>query len=117
MSILDNQRITDLRKTKGWEQRDLAHAAKVNPSVISRLERGLQEDFKLSVIFAIASALDVTVDDLLTPSKRHSTPQITSSLQAAVNRLSKHSPPTQNRVAGAIVGYLSVLEKENDNGS
>ena len=62
--FIDGSLIAKLRKQKGWEQQQLAAAAAVDPSVVSRLEQGIQEDFKLSVAVSIAKALGVCVDVL-----------------------------------------------------
>lgn len=106
MTILDIQTIRDLRKQKGWEQRDLAQAAGVNPAVISRLERGLQNDFKLSVIVAIALALDVAVDNLITHQYRIHSYQLDPLLLASVNRLSLSGQNKQKTIASIINAFL-----------
>src|SRR5262245_12483214 len=57
--ILDTQALRSLREAKGWDQQTLASAAGVDPSVVSRLERGLQVDLKASVLVGLAYALDI----------------------------------------------------------
>lgn len=110
--MLNIEKITQLRKNRGWEQGELAQIANVNPSVISRLERGLQDDFKLSVIIKIANALDVPIDDLLNKSDVEKPYELSPELNSAINRIRRHSLTIQNRIAGMINGYLSVLESE-----
>lgn len=110
--MLNIEKITQLRKNCGWEQGELAQIANVNPSVISRLERGLQDDFKLSVIVKIANALDVPVDDLLDKSDTENPYELSPELNSAINRLRRHSLIVQNRIAGMISGYLAILESE-----
>ena len=46
VGILNVTRIKTLREQKHWDQQDLARNAQVARSVISRLERGLQDDFQ-----------------------------------------------------------------------
>lgn len=113
MSLLDTSLITRLRKQKGWEQKDLAAAANVNPAVISRLEKGLQNDFKISVIAAVAVALDVPVDNLLIDVYRVTEPNLSPELQSATTNLAKHSFQVQKRIASMIEAYLLSLESEN----
>lgn len=60
-NALDGKRIAELRRNLGWEQQHLAEAAGVTASVISHLERNIQPDFKLSVVIAVAKALNVTI--------------------------------------------------------
>lgn len=112
MSLLDSATIKRLREQRGWEQRDLAIAAGVNPSVISRLERDLQSDFKLSVIISISKALGVSVDVLLDPTHRSEALDYDAQLQAQLNRLQQQSRKTQVLIAGMIDGYLTALEGE-----
>jgi transcriptional regulator with XRE-family HTH domain len=44
-----------VRESKGWDQRTLAAKAGIDRSVISRLERGIQNDLKASVLVALAA--------------------------------------------------------------
>lgn len=110
--MLNIKKITQLRKNRGWEQRELAQAANINPSVISRLERGLQGDFKLSVILGIANALDVQIDDLLDNPQTNDSSQLCPEFKSTIIRLSHQPTYIQNRIVGMINGYLSVLESE-----
>jgi len=112
VSVLNVSKIRSLRKQKGWEQKDLAASAKINPAVISRLERGNQNDFKISVIVSIAAALSVPIDNLLQEEYQFSPPTLSPELQSAISHLNTHPTHVQNRIAGMIEGYLSALEKE-----
>lgn len=68
MSALINvDMLRSLRELRGWDQQALATQADVDRSVISRIERGSQRDLKVSVLVALARALEVPVDRLLTP--------------------------------------------------
>ncbi len=107
MPILDIELIQNLRKQKGWEQKDLAHAAGVNPAVISRLERGLQTDFKLSVIVAIALALDVSIDTLITQEYHILPMNLDPLLLASLNRLSLSGENKQKTIASIIDAFLT----------
>ncbi|MCA0458504.1 MAG: helix-turn-helix transcriptional regulator [Chloroflexi bacterium] len=116
MSILDKQLITNLRKQKGWEQKDLAEAAGINPAVVSRLERGIQTDFKLSIIVAIANALDVEVDDLLQKNDNVSRiSRLHPQLQSSLSRLSNYPLSEQKLIAAIIDAFLKEIESESQN--
>ncbi len=109
---IDGGKITRLRKQKGWDQYELAAAANIAPSVVSRLERNLQADFKLSVVDAVATALNVSIDALLEPRTRSESADIALELQAALDQLRMQSGRVQRHVAGIINGYLAALDEE-----
>ncbi len=109
-SLLDGARIARLRKQKGWDQYELAAAAHVTPSVVSRLERNLQADFRLSVVAVIAAALDVPVDSLLKREETVRTDELVVDLQVAVAQLKRQPEEVQRHAAGIIRGYLSSFE-------
>ena len=110
---LRGTKITELRKLNGWDQFELAAAAHIAPSVVSRLERNLQADFKLSVVEAVAAALHVSIDSLLEPSAGSETENVAAELEAAIVQLRTRSSRIQRHVAGMIRGYLSVLDEED----
>ena len=108
MVLLNNKKIKNLREHRGWDQYELADVAKVNASVISRLERGLQTDFKLSVIVAIAQALGVSVDELLANSENPKTEQqFIPELEAVLADIRLHPASLQKQAAGVLRGLLS----------
>jgi transcriptional regulator with XRE-family HTH domain len=53
-----------MRIRRGWRQEDVATAARVSASTVSRMERGLLEALSLRSIRAVAAALEVTVEVL-----------------------------------------------------
>ena len=112
MGIINNSRIVELRLQKKWEQKQLAQEAGVAQSVISRLEQGLQADFKISVIAAVAKALGVSVDGLLTQPYQPDTGEIVVELREIMVELSHQPKPTQRQAAGIIRGYLTTLSIE-----
>ncbi len=112
VALLDGSRIAKLRKQKGWEQRQLASIAQVDPSVISRLERGIQEDFKLSIVISVASALEVSVDALLSTSLLPKSGQLVAELQSVFKEVGELPIPIQRQIAGMIRGFLSALRDE-----
>jgi len=114
VNLLNNEKITELRKQRGWDQYELAKAADVTPSVISRMERGLQEDFKLSVIVAVAKALGTTVDVLLLPYSEPTAeiPPLLPKLANTIALLSQRPAKIQQHAAGILNGYLAALDEE-----
>jgi transcriptional regulator with XRE-family HTH domain len=61
---LNAKRVFELRTERGWSQARLAFEAGLHPSSIRNYERG--QNPGLGQIAALASALDTTVDALLT---------------------------------------------------
>jgi transcriptional regulator with XRE-family HTH domain len=93
---------------RGWGQRDLASTAGINQSVLSRLERDLQDDVMLSVVAALAGAFEVSIDSL---TARTNTPkgQVIPELNALMEILGTQPKEVQQQVAGVIRGYLSTM--------
>lgn len=60
---LVGQQIKRLREQRGFSQSELARRVDLNPSGVSRAERG-QHGFTLETLSAIARALGVTLNDL-----------------------------------------------------
>jgi transcriptional regulator with XRE-family HTH domain len=111
---LDGAKISALRKQRGWDQYELASAANIAPSVVSRLERNMQIDFKLSIVDAVAAALGVPIDSLLERSKSVETKDLVPELQILLSELRRQPPKIQRHVAGIIRGYLFALEADNE---
>jgi len=55
-------RVRAARIRRGWRQRDLAAAAHVSPSMVSRIERGHLEGMSLDAIRRVAAALEIRVE-------------------------------------------------------
>lgn len=108
-SVIDGNVIRSVREAKGWDQLTLAQAAGINPSVVSRLERGLQDDLKASVLVALARALEVPVDSLLHPSLQQIPNVLTPELVEVLADLARLAPAMQQQVAAILRGYLSTL--------
>jgi|SRR5579859_5860528 len=114
VNVVNGEKLAQLRQKREWGQRELAAAAKVDPSVISRLERNLQEDCMLSIVVAIAEALGVMVDDLLMNGQQATNARLHPELQAAINRLTQQPVRNQRQAAGILEGYLLALDRIND---
>ncbi len=109
---LNTSKIIELRTKRQWEQKDLAQQAEVATSVISRLEQGLQADFKISVVAAVARALEVSVDSLLAEPYQPDTGEIVVELSELMVELSHQPKSIQRQAAGILKGYLSTLQSE-----
>lgn len=108
-TLIDGQRLRTLRQARGWNQAALAHRAAVDPSIISRLERGLQENITVAVLVALAQALDVPVEALLTPYRQPAPAELVQELAVAVSELGSLSAEHQKLVAAILQGCLSAL--------
>ena len=111
-SVLNGEKLAELRRLRGLGQRQLAEIAKVDASVISRLERNLQTDCMVSILMAISSVLGVTTDELLRNSQQTSNQSLVPELQAVNNTLSRQPEKTQRQAAGILRGYLSTLSED-----
>jgi len=60
-----NNRIREIRQSRGLKQRELAEASHICQTTVSELERGVRKPW-LSALEKIASALKVHVSDLVT---------------------------------------------------
>jgi transcriptional regulator with XRE-family HTH domain len=61
------QRVARLRRAKGWTQQQLANAAHLHSVTVSNIEQGRRR-MGADAAVALARALGVTVDELLTGS-------------------------------------------------
>ena len=113
MRKIDGAKIAKLRKQKGWDQYELAQAAQIAPSVVSRLERNLQSDFKLSVLDAVATSLGVSIDSLLDARSELEIDTFSPELQIVFAKLHTQPQLIQRHVAGIIRGYLAALDEES----
>ena len=59
------QKIKDVRKQRGMNQKELARASGISQATISRLEAGLVMQLKSDALSRLASALGITVDYLI----------------------------------------------------
>jgi transcriptional regulator with XRE-family HTH domain len=105
--------IVELRRSRGWDQKTLANVSGVDAGVISRLERNLQSDFKISVVLAVAKALEVSVDTLLNyvPSEDD---VVTPEWEVICAAIAKYPPRIQKQAAAIMQGYLSSLREDAD---
>ena len=53
------------RKLRGWSQRELARRAGMHGGTVGKLEAQTYQDTHVSTLYAIARALDVTMDCLI----------------------------------------------------
>lgn len=103
-----------LRAARGWDQQTLAHRVGIDPSVISRLERGLQEDTRLSVLLALARAFQVSTDVLLVDPVIP--PALNGDLLAAITTLAQLAPAQQRQVAALLRAYVANLPDQGEAG-
>ena len=107
--VINPQVLRALREARGWDQQTLAANAEIDPSVVSRLERGLQHNLRASVLVALADALDTPVDTLLDRAHQRASPVFEAELTAILSQLSRISPAHQRQVAAILQSYLSTI--------
>ncbi len=113
--VIDPQTLRALRQAHDWDQQTLARAAAVDPSVVSRLERGLQDDLDASVLVALARSLGVPVDALLAAPTARTVADVVPELAAAVAEVSHLPEAEQRHLAAMLRAYVtSRQEQEQD---
>lgn len=106
--VVDGGALRSLRESRGWNRKTLAMAAGIDPSVISRLERGLQSDLRASVLVALARALSVPVDALIADRQRDQPSDLVPELTSLIAELGNVSEAEQRQLATILRGYLSA---------
>lgn len=108
-SLINTELLVELRRNKGWNQKQLADVAGIDPSIVSRLERGIQQDLKVSVLIAICNALDVSTDQLLGIEKEvYLEPEI----QALANDISHLTPEFRTQLIEIIRTYITNIPRK-----
>ncbi|HEX6292940.1 MAG TPA: helix-turn-helix transcriptional regulator [Herpetosiphonaceae bacterium] len=107
--VLNVQALRSLREARGWDQLTLARAAGVDPSVISRLERGIQVDLRASVLVALARALQTSVDSLVVPPQDQPPSATVLELSVVYAELAQLPSVQQRQVAAILRAYLSTV--------
>lgn len=111
MSMVNVERIVELRKARGWGQRQLAKEAGIAHTVISRLEAGTQHDVRLSILMAVADALNVSVESLLYAGNIETIEVgLLPELQSIIRQLKRQPEAVQHQAAGILRGFLQTLE-------
>jgi len=108
-TLIDGQRLRALRHAKGWDQKTLAQQASVDPSVVSRLERGLQENITVAVLIGLAQSLDTSAEALLAPYRRPVEGELTHELGVEVAELQTLPTEQQHVVAAILRAYVSAV--------
>jgi transcriptional regulator with XRE-family HTH domain len=113
VEMLNGPLIRYLREQKGWDQQTLAAKANVHPSVISRLERGLQDDVRFSVVVAIAQTLGVSIDSLVREAMDGVAiappASMIAELEIMIREFGNEPIEIQRQAAGILRGFLSAL--------
>lgn len=97
-----------MREARGWDQQTLARAADVDPSVVSRLEGGHQDDLRASVLVALARALNVPTDALVSGFQALELGYVPE-LIAVLPEVARLPEALQRQVASILRGYLDTL--------
>jgi transcriptional regulator with XRE-family HTH domain len=111
--MISGETLRTLRETKGWDQQTFAQHAGVDASVVSRLERGLQTDLKVSVLVRLAQALGVSLD-LLVANSINSRSELIGELEILLPQLQQLSPAHQRQTAAIIRSYLATMPEASD---
>src|SRR5258708_31058 len=104
-TFLNIERLIALRQAKHWDQKQLAEVAGVDRSVISRLERSVQADCRLSVLIALAAALNAPVETLIESGQAVQTGDYAPDLAAALTRVSRQPLSVQTHAAWILNAF------------
>lgn len=115
--LIEGAKIIALREAKQLTQQQLSQLSGVNGSVISRLERNMQTDFKLSVIANLAKALETTIDELMVEAPQADVREFEPELKAALQVLRRQSPFAQKQLASIIMAYISTSTQSSSDES
>jgi transcriptional regulator with XRE-family HTH domain len=100
-------RIGAHRRASDWTQADLARAAGVSRSAITRLESGFTKDPAISLIARVASALGVPIRELMPPAPPPPRRRVLENgVQADEPRVSELPPPRrrdETQAARAVI--------------
>jgi transcriptional regulator with XRE-family HTH domain len=107
--IVDSQALKALRDAKGWDQLTLARRAGINPSVVSRLERGLQPDVRASALVALAHALSVPINALVMKSYQQTEISALPELAVVLAEVARQPKEYQRQVVALLRAYLSSM--------
>jgi transcriptional regulator with XRE-family HTH domain len=107
--VIDIAALRALREARGMDQQTLAAQAGIAKSVVSRLERGHQKDFRASVLIRLAQTLGTTVDALLLTPEPPPQPTFSGELAAVLPDVQILSRLHQRRIAALLRAYLSVM--------
>ena len=116
-AVIDGDALRRLREARGLTGRELARAADVDHSVISRLERGVQRDMSVSVLLAVVRILRTPIDSLLaTPLHpvQGEQRELTGELRAEISTLGELPSAYQRHLAGLLRAYRSGLPTTHD---
>jgi transcriptional regulator with XRE-family HTH domain len=107
-TLFDGAQLRALREARGWDKATLAQRAGVSASVLTRLERGSQADLRVSILVALARALEVEPAVLLNNHQTVREP-VMIELQAALHEASHLASEYQRHLASIIRAYIRDL--------
>jgi len=116
-AVIDGDVLRRLRLSRGLTGRELARAAEVDHSVISRVERGVQRDMSVSVLLAVARILRTSIDSLLVAPSHDETrehPALIAELRAEIFALSDVPIAYQRHLARLLHAYRLGLPTITD---
>ena len=108
--IVNGTVLRALRRARNWDQKQLAVAAGINPSVVSRLERGIQRDVAASVLVVLSRALAVPVDALLNTPYRGPNP-VLPEVTAVLTELATLPEAYQRQGAAILRAFIATIPR------
>lgn len=100
---MNESRIAEIRRSKGWTQERLATASSVTVRTVQRLEAG--QDASMDTISRMAAALQVPVGELFTSVQ---TPQFKASVEGLEHRVAQQQEQRDSYTKGVTLIYRGV---------
>ena len=109
---LPRERLSRLRKERGWTQVELAERVGITQRLVSDYERGRLR-LNADIVVRLANALEVATDELLQPKGSRSPLRRKPSLrvQRRVEKIEKLPPHQQNYLLKTIDGFLKGVSR------
>lgn len=102
-------KVRKLREERGWGQQQLAKIAGLSQPAISRIERGLVQQPRLSVIKRLSQALGVTTDFLL---QAHDGASLTGDAPFLVAEVRRTYDTLDHNGRRQLLNYVRFLAQE-----
>ncbi len=108
-TVIDGVSLRRLRQARGLTVRALAAMARIDSSVVSRAERGVQKDLSVSALVSLALALDTPAETLLSSQTDRERVPLIGELAAELVALGALTDGQQRGAAALLRTYRQIV--------
>ena len=108
-TVIDGASLRRLRQARGLTVRALAAMARIDSSVVSRAERGVQKDLSVSALVSLALALDTPAETLLSSQTDRERVPLIGELAAELVALGALTDRQQRGAAALLRTYRQIV--------